>query len=122
MAFPGTYNFGYYRGDRFEFNVYPKNSDGTEFALSGYSAIFTISTARGAEGVADQLTADAVIAGNILRCSIAPELGVLLDPARSYVYDIEISKSVTDPEPETYTYTILTGSISVTDHITGATA
>ena len=122
MAFPGTYNFSYYRGDRFEFNVYPKNSDGSEFALDGYTALFTISTARGAAGVEDQISASAVVNGNILRCSIAPEVGVLLDSASSYVYDVEISKTVTDPETETFTYTLLTGSISVTDHITGATA
>lgn len=122
MAFPGTYNFGYYRGDRFEFNVYPKNSDGTEFTLSGYTARFTISTARGSAGVENQISADAIIDGNILRCAISPEDGILLNPAISYVYDVEITKTETDPTTRTITYTLLTGSISVTDHITGATA
>lgn len=50
MAFPGTYNINYYKGDTFEFNVYPKNSDGTAFNLNtdpAYSATFTIATKRG---------------------------------------------------------------------------
>ena len=33
MAFPGTYNFNYYRGDTNEFVISPKNSDGTTFQL-----------------------------------------------------------------------------------------
>jgi hypothetical protein len=122
MAFPGTYNFSYYRGDRFEFNIYPKSSDGSEFSLDGYTALFTLSTARGAAGVEGQISATAVIEGNTLKCSIDPETGITFDPSISYVYDVEISKTVTEPEAVTFTYTLLTGSISVTDHITGATA
>lgn len=54
MAFPGTYNISYYKGDTFEFDVYPKNSSGTAFDLAGYateSAIFTIAAARGKSSV-----------------------------------------------------------------------
>jgi len=28
MAFPGTYNFNYYRGDRYEFVIRPKTANG----------------------------------------------------------------------------------------------
>lgn len=50
MAFPGTYNINYYKGDTYEFNVYPKNSDGTTFNLNtdpAYTPTFTIATKRG---------------------------------------------------------------------------
>ena len=38
MAFPGTYNFSYYKGDTNEFVIRPKNSSGSAFDLTGYSA------------------------------------------------------------------------------------
>jgi hypothetical protein len=48
MAFPGTYNINYYKGDTYEFNVYPKTTAGDSFSLSGFtSAKFTISSGRG---------------------------------------------------------------------------
>jgi hypothetical protein len=47
MAFPGTYNFNYYRGDTFSFIIAPKNSTGGAFPLTGYSAEFNIATSRG---------------------------------------------------------------------------
>ena len=52
MAFPGTYNISYYRGDSYEFNVYPKTSSGNAFSLTDYaSAVFTIATARGSSSL-----------------------------------------------------------------------
>lgn len=68
MAFPGTYNINYYKGDTFEFNVYPKNSDGTAFNLNtdpAYTASFTIATRRGsasttATGLVATLVEDAL--------------------------------------------------------------
>jgi hypothetical protein len=65
MAFPGTYNFNYYRGDTHQFVLSPKNSDGTVFQLDSYapggvnSAIYTIATARGSVGI--KTSAQAVI-------------------------------------------------------------
>ena len=47
MAFPGTYNFNYYRGDTFSFIITPKNSSGGTYPLTGYSAEFNIATSRG---------------------------------------------------------------------------
>lgn len=47
MAFPGTFNFSYYRGDTYEFIVQPKDSLGGEFDLTDFDAEFNIATARG---------------------------------------------------------------------------
>jgi hypothetical protein len=130
MAFPGTYNFNYYRGDTFEFRIYPKDSSGAAFDLSGYNASsgskFTIAKARGAAGagVTDKVVCDSVIdsSGGFVECTIAPEDGIGLDPDITYVYDVEISKVVgTSPNQKTYTYTLLNGSITITDHVSGAT-
>jgi hypothetical protein len=130
MAFPGTYNFNYYRGDTFEFRIYPKDSSGAAFDLSGYNASsgskFTISKARGAAGAGatNRVICDSVIdaSGGFVECTIAPEDGIGLDPDITYVYDVEISKVVgTSPNQKTYTYTLLTGSVTVTDHVSGAT-
>jgi len=40
MAFPGSYNFSYYRGDTAQFVVRPKTSTGAAFNLTGYTAAF----------------------------------------------------------------------------------
>lgn len=48
MAFPGTYNFSYYKGDTYQFLVFPKDSSGNTFDLSSFTASrFTIATKRG---------------------------------------------------------------------------
>jgi hypothetical protein len=47
MAFPGTYNFNYYRGDTFSFIITPKNSSGGSYPLTGYTAEFNVATSRG---------------------------------------------------------------------------
>jgi hypothetical protein len=50
MAFPGTFNINYYKGDTYEFNVYPKTTDGAVFSMQGYeSTRFTISPVRGTD-------------------------------------------------------------------------
>jgi hypothetical protein len=40
MAFPGTYNFNYYRGDTAQFVVRPKTSNGASFDLTDYDSDF----------------------------------------------------------------------------------
>ena len=48
MAFPGTYNFSYYKGDTYQFLVFPKDSSGNTFDLSSFTTSrFTIATKRG---------------------------------------------------------------------------
>ena len=120
MAFPGTYNFNYYRGDTAEFVIQPKNSNGEAFDLTGYTAIFTIASARGPIGAAPAFsyTASAVVndVTNIITCKIIPSLGRTL-LAGTHVYDVQITN--TTPEPDVI-FTLLTGTITVTNDITGA--
>lgn len=128
MAFPGTYNFNYYKGDTFEFKVYPKTSTGSAFDLTTYStessppgngAKFTISTARGTTGVASQLSATATISldDNSITCRITPTIGNQLDANVSYVYDVQIDKGA---GASATVFTLLTGTITLTDQVTGA--
>lgn len=122
MAFPGTLNFSYYKGDTYEFKVYPKNVNGSTFNMSTYTTSkFTISTARGSAGLANQIECSAVIAetDDYVLCTIKPADSVELNAGTSYVYDVEISKIV---ETVPVVYTLLTGTIEVTDQVSGATA
>ena len=118
MAFPATYNFSYYKGDTYSFLVYPKDASGADFVLTGYTATFTIAESRGSGGVATQIEAFSNAQGTYVECVIRPTDGAQLDPAKEYVYDVEVTKT-----GETYNsvYTLLTGNISVTDQVTGAT-
>lgn len=48
MAYPGTYDINYYKGDTFEFRIYPKDTSGSTFNLTGYlPPKFKISNVRG---------------------------------------------------------------------------
>jgi hypothetical protein len=117
MAFPSTYDFNYYRGDTAQFVVRPKNAnDGSSFDLANYSAIFTIANQRGSAGT--QYAASAVVntSTDIVTCTITPIVGRTL-AAGTYVYDVQITD--VSPNPDVI-YTILTGTITVTDDITGA--
>jgi hypothetical protein len=113
MAFPGSYNFNYYRGDTAEFVIRPKTANGSAFDLTGYTAEFFIATARGSSGT--QYEAQAVVSGvaDTVTCTILPGVGRDLTPG-TYVYDVQITTGVS------VIFTILTGSITVTDDITGA--
>ena len=117
MAFPATYNFSYYRGDTNQFVIRPKNSDGSAFDLDAYdgNGQFFIATARGTSGVATRKEASAVVdtVNNLVTCTIFPGVGIQLTPG-TYVYDVQIDNGAT------LVYTLLTGTITVTDHITGA--
>lgn len=128
MAFPGTYNFRYYKGDTFQFRIYPKNAAGAIFDLSGYDAAngaqFVIANARGSAGFVSRAIGSAVISSDLtfIECTISPAIGETLDVSRTYQYDVEISKSDTTAGQEiTEVFTLLTGTISVTDQVTGAT-
>lgn len=117
MAFPGTYNFSYYRGDTLEFKVYPKTASGSPFSLSGYTADFNIATARGLPSE-DQIGPYIAVSpdGTFLTCAITPSDGELLSAGTPYVYDIEIRKLDETDYPKVYT--LLTGEISVIEQIT----
>ena len=113
MAFPGTYNFNYYRGDTFSFIVRPKDSNGDPWNLTGYTAAFTIANKRGTG--ATQYSGTAVIntVDNIVTCTISATTGRNLVTTNSWVYDVQITSGST-------IYTLITGTITSTDDITGA--
>lgn len=129
MAFPGTYNFDYYRGDTFTFVISPKDSTGTAFNLSAYKkttsptrdAIFTIADARGSNrnfsltsnGSSD-LLASIDTGNNTITCTITSDGGRDLEGGSTYYYDVEIYNGAT------LRYTLLTGTITVQDDVTGA--
>jgi len=116
MAFPGTYNINYYRGDTYEFKLYPKTLSGSVFDLTGYSVKFMISTTRGADGISSRLTGYSSISSDKTHivCAILPGNGDSMDPDVTYVYDVEISKS---GSPYSLVYTLLTGEISIVDQV-----
>lgn len=115
MAFPGTYNFNYYRGDTLEFKIYPKTTSGTPFDLTGYQAEFNIAEARGSE---NQVNAYSYIPvdGSYIACAIIPSDGNLLTAGTNYVYDVEVRKMDNSPYP--LVHTLLTGNITVTEQVT----
>ena len=118
MAFPGELNINYYKGDTHEFKVYPQKTDGSIFSLNDYSnATFKIATVRGAAGLSGQITGSAIIStdGTYITCAITPENGAAMNSSITYVYDIQVYAQ----GPGTYDkiFTLLTGSISVTDDV-----
>lgn len=113
MAFPGTYNFNYYRGDTFTLTLNPKNSTGTAFSLTGYSALFTIANKRGTGATQYTGTTSINTSTNTISCTLPAATGRNLAGGTTWVYDVQITNGVS-------IYTILTGSITPTDDITGA--
>jgi hypothetical protein len=120
MAFPGTYNFSYYRGDTFEFIIRPRDAAGDPFPLEDFTAEFTIADRRGAGTTLDpaiQYEGTAVIntVDGIVTCTISDSVGRNLTTARTWVYDVQI-------EDGSSVFTLLNGEITVRDDITGAIA
>jgi hypothetical protein len=144
MAFPATYDFNYYKGDTFEFRIYPKNNDGTVFNLSQFyipsnfandpddvtdnyanydSAQFTIANARGGSATETYRCFARVSDDNTyVKCAIRPSEGVEFTAGTEYVYDVEVRKPSGAPGSGQYDViqTLLTGTITVTDQVTGA--
>lgn len=120
MAFPATYNINYYKGDTLEFSIFPKLANGASFNLSDYDdSDFTISTQRGTAGIANQIQCAASIinGGTEVKCAIRPNDSLELQPGTTYVYDVQVTKT---QSPYDMVYTLLTGTITVTDQVTGA--
>lgn len=117
MSFPGTYNINYYKGDTFEFRIYPKDNAGNAFSLAGFSTVsFTISNILG-EGPG-KITIDAYAAvdsSGFILCAIRPEDAELMEAGTTYVYDVEMKRVA---NPYDYVYTLLSGSITVTEEVT----
>lgn len=120
MAFPGTYNFNYYKGDTLEFKIYPKTTNGSPFDLTGYTVDFNIAESRGVTSE-NQVNAYSYIPvdGSFVSCAIIPSDGNLLEAGTNYVYDVEIRKMNNSPYP--LVHTLLTGNITVTDQVTNIT-
>lgn len=121
MAFPGKYDIQYYKGDTFEFRIYPKDTSGQQFNLDNYStAKFTISNYAG-EAVAGKtkVTINAFASVDdskqFILCAIRPIDAAAMLTYSSFVYDIEISKTSGDYD---YVYTLVSGTISVTEQVT----
>lgn len=122
MAFPGEYNISYYKGDTYEFRIYPKDASGNTFDLTDYSVAFTIATARGS--AATQFTCYAAKSADntYLTCAIRPADGEQLSAGTTYVYDVQITDPDTSEVDQPYdrVYTVLTGNVTIRDHVTGA--
>lgn len=116
MAFPATYNFSYYQGDRYEFVLRPKQANGQPFNLDGYTGLFTVATARGntAAIVGTSQTASVDSSAGTVTIAIEPGFGTTLT-GNSYLYDVEISASAS---AGSNVFTLVTGTINVTRDIT----
>lgn len=111
--FPATYNFGYYRGNSFEFVINPKNSNGTTFDLTDYTALFTIATAAGSRAAHINSASPSIdVAAGTITCIIDPAFGSASLSSGPYVYDVEIRNSA-----QNRVYTLLNGTITVTQDI-----
>lgn len=111
MPFPYIYDFRYYSGDLYQFVMYPKNEDGTQFDLSDKTALFSIATERGnLDAIVISASPQISASPSRLLCTILPNQGSLLTGA-SYVYDIEIR----DDSEEVITF--LTGNITVQQNV-----
>lgn len=117
MAFPGTYNFTYYKGDTLEFKIYPKTTGGTPFALNDYTVSFNIATQRGLDSASQVNAYSAISSDNThVVCVITPSDGNQLTANTPYVYDVEIRYPDAPEYPKVYT--LLTGDITVTEQVT----
>jgi hypothetical protein len=116
MAFPGTYNISYYKGDTYEFKIYPKTTSGSVFDLTGYSVKFMFSTVKGPDGISSRITGYSTISSDKTHivCAILPGNGDAMNADITYAYDVEISKS---SSPYSLVYTLLKGEISVEDQV-----
>lgn len=136
MAFPGTYNINYYKGDTYEFRIYPKKPDGLPYPLASYvyddddnsgtpdfdSAIFAFAETRGGQAAPGYHRCFAKISdeGDYILCTIRPEDAAYLDASKDYVYDVQVSKN---PPGSDYPYvlTLLTGTITIQDQVVSST-
>jgi hypothetical protein len=119
MAFPGTYNINYYKGDTYEFRIYPKDAAGEPFDLTDYdgSESFTIANVRGSEATTTVFAYANIVDDSYVLCTIRPADGEALTAGTTYYYDVSIDKTDDDYDR---VFTLLTGTITVTDHVSGA--
>jgi hypothetical protein len=121
MAFPATYNFSYYRGDTFEFNITPKDTAGNLFVLTSYSSVFTVADERGDGGTQVICYSTTDSTNNVIRCAIrvVDRQDIDFPSGTQAVYDVQIFK---DGSPYDFVYTLLTGTITITEDVSGPVA
>jgi hypothetical protein len=145
MAFPGTYNISYYKGDTYEFRVYPKTADGSVFDLTPYigggsydddndpltpnvpydNVMFVCAESRGSADwhkCAAWISNDKTYVGCAIRGGLDGD-SQYLNAGTTYVYDVQVtrpSNNATDGNPFDYPviHTLLTGTITVTGQVT----
>lgn len=136
MAFPGELNISYYKGDTYEFKIYPKKTDGTVFDLSAFILLynddnnvltpqvaydtskFVFSTSRGTSGVSAQRACYSKISDDKTHivCAIRPADGLTMSAGTQYVYDVQVSTN-TSANGYPVVHTLLNGIITVTDQV-----
>jgi hypothetical protein len=110
LAFPATYSLNLYSGDTYEFVVVPRNSDGSDFSLTGYTAQCNIAPSRGSTSkTAVQTVVNTTL--NTVTCTILPGVSGSLTAGTTYVYDVEVTNG------SDKVYTLLTGNITVTEDV-----
>lgn len=125
MTLPASHNISYYKGDTYEFNVYPRtnsDSDGDGvndvFPLSDYAVSFTIAPKRGVLESTDQeaISGYAVFAPDRthIKCAITPIAGAQLTSSQTYVYDVKIAKQEADYDK---VFTLLSGNLIIQDRV-----
>ena len=92
MAFPGTFNFNYYRGDTNQFVIRPKTANGAAFDLTGYTASAQMRKYSGSSTFTTFTSSISVpnTLGKII-ISLTSNQTVDLKPGR-YVYDVVITR------------------------------
>lgn len=141
MAFPGTYNISYYKGDTLEFKIYPKRADGSTFSLQPYvysydddsnpvtpnvldydaRVTFTISSKRDFDPDTDFFVKCYAIISqtfDYVLCAIRPGDGALLTSGTPYVYDVQIRNPGGGEGGYDLVHTLLTGTVTVTGQVT----
>lgn len=114
MSIPKLYNIEYYVGDSYELVLYPKDEDGNQYNLNGYSGLLTVATERGnPEANVFSASAQVTTSPSRILMKISPENGLLLSGA-SYVYDLEII----DQADQSQVYSFLTGNITTQQGVT----
>jgi hypothetical protein len=104
-------NIEYYRGDTLSYELYPKDSAGTPYDLTGFTGTFNIATARGNAGTfVASLAVTVDVPNEKIIMTLPASTGANLSSTVTYVYDIELVKG-------TEVYTLLTGNIVVTDDV-----
>lgn len=135
MAFPGTYNISYYKGDTYEFRIYPKTADGDVFDLTPYmggdydddndpntpvvdadKVIFSFAASRDATSP-HKCFAEISEDKTYITCTIRPEDAQYLTTGTTYVYDVQIFREANGSIPYPTIHTLLTGTISVTGQV-----